>query len=287
MPEEIKCPECMGTRWKISGDKARPCVCLEQDRLDAYLGPDLSSAARIQSSPLYTIDTSFNATVTLDRTSENLFIKSRWHLLLPHLRLAIGHRHHLDQTFRHHILTDERIINVFVGNENYKARSGRGHEGNFNGLKDLVEAQDLVVVRLGFLGYKNIAAPGALKQALMIREAVLKPTWVVQNPDGKLPISWDDEVAAYIHEHFDIIDMTKLPVIEPERPSGMEVEEVESTKTTKRPIIPAPVWHDLVPTHDADPLGVTRADKYKPGRNRFKKRGGGDGDSGGGDLPPI
>ncbi len=289
MPEEVKddCPECLGTRWRITGDKAQPCVCLERNMLDTYLGPELSSAARIQTSPLYAIDTSFQGKVTLDRTSENLYIKSRWHPLLPHLRLAVGHRHHLEQTFRHFILTDERILNVYVGNENYKARSGRNSSGNVNGLKDLVEAHDLIIVRLDFIGYKNVAAPGALKQALMIREAALKPTWVVQNPEGKLPISWDEEVAAYIHEHFDIIDMRKLVADVPEPPPTMGVEEVETRrKRGPEPDAKPPPTHELIPTYDDDPLGVTRADKYKPGRNRFaKKRGGGE--SGGGDMPPV
>jgi hypothetical protein len=250
--------------------------------LDNYLGPDLSGAVRIRESPLYAIDTSFN--VTRDRTSENLFIKSSWPVLLPHLRLSIGHHHHIDPAFRFTILTDERVINVYVGNENYKARSGRNSEGNINGLKDLVEAPNLVVVRLGFLGYKNIAAPGALKQALMIREAALKPTWVVQNPVGDYPISWNEEVAAYIHEHFDVVDMRNIP--EPEGPPTMAVDEEETAPKPK--IDPGPV--ELVPTVGDDPWGMKRTGTGKPGgrlNHNWKKRPKNGNGSGGGDMPPA
>jgi hypothetical protein len=284
------CPICKGTRWRLSADKARPCVCLLQEMLDNYLGPDLSGAARIRESPLYAIDGDF--TSTRDRTNENLFIKSSWPVLLPHLRLAIGHRHHRDATFRFTILTDERIINVYVGNESYKARSGRSAEGNFNGLKDLVESADLVVVRLGFLGHKNVAAPGALKQALMIREAALKPTWVVQNPVGDHPVSWNEEVAAYLVEHFDVIDMRKMPAPQqPEARPTMEVEEApQAPAKVKVKVAPDPP-PDLMPTHDDDPFGMTREGSSRPGGRRNhtwkKKRPGNGNDSGGGDMPPI
>ena len=284
MTDAWVCPECNGTQWKRVGDKARPCVCLSLEMLDHYLGPDLSGAPKIHTGPLYAFDREMNA--TLDRTSENLFIKSTWPTILPHLRLAIGHRYwYVDRTFRHFIVTDERILNVYVGNERYGARSKmkRDDMSSFNGLKDLVEEPDLLVVRLGFIGHKNIAAPGALKQALMLREAARRPTWVVQNPAGDYPISWNEEVAAYFAEYFDVVDMRKLPQ-QPEPTPTIDVEEHSSPAAKPRP----QATTELMPTIDSDSLGVTRAGAYKAGRRPTWKKRRDDGDKGGGgDMPPV
>ncbi len=266
--EEAKCPKCHGKPWRQSGIKALPCGCIKEAMLAHYLGPDLYGAARITRGPLYSLDANFNV-VTLDRTKENLFIKSRWPALLPHLRLAMGHRYYLNEAYQFAVLTDERIINVFVGNESWKARSGRGHEANVNGLKDLVEDPNLVVIRLGFLGWRNIAAPGALKQALMLREAALRPTWVVRESDRECH-SWNEEVAAYIQEHHDDVN-----VDEPTSPSmDVEVEEPRQVKRAKR-IEAQQASTDLL----GDPEGLAEGGPTKRygGSRRYKKR-----DSGGG-----
>ena len=54
-------------------------------------------------------------------------------------------------------ITDERIKNVFVGNKSYKQRSSkvRDDKDSYNGLKDLVESHDLIIIRLGVLGTRT------------------------------------------------------------------------------------------------------------------------------------
>ncbi len=283
------CPLCNGARWKYKGTTSRPSICLKLSMLDNYLGPDLSGAAKIRESPLYAINAGFQS--TLDRTSENLHIHSTWHRLLPHLRLSIGHRHWLEPNFRFSIITDERIKNVFVGNESYKQRSSkvRDDKDSYNGLKDLVESHDLMIIRLGFLGYKNVAAPGALKEALMIRDAAHKPTWVVQNPEADLPKSWDEEVSGYLSEHFDIVDMQKLDK-SPEPPPTMHVEPYDTAPPSPRGRPPAskpPSSNESGP----DPMdmmtgGGDKKPKYtKPKKKRWGNDEGGGSFSGGGGLP--
>ena len=281
MPDEEICPECHGARWKTSGEKARTCLCLLTEMLSGYLGPDLNSAPKITYGPLYALDENFNT--KLDRTSENLFIKSTWPVFLPHLRLAIGYSWYNDSAFRYLILTDERILNVFVGNEQYNNRSRKSRENkdSYNGLKDLVEGSNLIIVRLGFLGYKNAAAPGALKQALMIREVARKPTWIVRSPEDEYPRSWNDEVALYVKEYFDTVDLsTTTPRTLAEDPSpSMNVEHYEAPtpsrgKTKKAAPPPEEPSLDLglMPTEEQDPFGVTRVGKYKAGSKRSWKK---------------
>ncbi len=288
--EDKTCPECRGTKWRIVGDKAQACVCLKRSMIDNFLGPDLAGAPQIRTGPLYAVEVANG--VVLDRTSDNLLIKSGWAALRPHLRLALGYRHYVEQTFRYVILTDERVLNVYVGNERYGSRSRkiREDQDSFNGLKDLIEGPPLVIVRLNFIGHKNIAAPGALKQALMIREVAHKPTWIIYDPNYDTPISWNEEVVAYVHEHFEVVDFKKLGV--PSPPSGpptMEVEEHELPAPRPKPQ-PPPRREESHASSDEDPEGMPgvaqRRQSFRLGGN-YKKRGGNSSGSGGGDMPPV
>ena len=215
--------------------------------------------------------------VTLDRTTENIFIKSNWSTVRPHLRLALGYRHNLEPTFRYVILTDERIVNVYVGNERYGSRSkkNRDEQDNFNGLKDLVESPNLVVIRLGFLGWKNVAAPGSLKQSLMLREAARRPTWVVMNPEGEYPISWNEEVAAYIAEHFEVVELKRTG---PDLPPSMsvEVEEPRPKRRTREAQAPESEAPSLPSLDDGMDM-VGESNRPRKGSNYKKRRN----DSGG------
>ena len=294
MPDD-NCPVCHGARWKISGEKARTCLCLSTEMLSDYLGPDLNGAPKITEGPLYALDANFNP--RLDRTSENLYIKSTWPVVLPHIRLALGYCWYHNMAFRYLILTDERILNVFVGNEQYNNRSRKTREDreSYNGLRDLVEDPHLVIVRLGFIAYKNVAAPGALKQALMIREVARKPTWIVHNINDPPPVSLNDwEINSYLKEYFDTLDLSTIttPVALIEEPvTSMNVEPYEAppprSKAKKNPPPEDPpvspeepsTYSDSMPTDDDDPFGYSRAGKYKAGSRRGWKKpktGGGD-----------
>lgn len=282
------CPHCNGERWmNVGEDKVRPCICLKRDMFHAFLGADISGAPKITKSPLYAIDVEHNK-ATLDRTTENVLINSAWYVVLPHLRLALGHHYLLRSTYRFTVITDERIINVFVGNEHYtsKSKKVRDDKDNYNGLKDLVEGPDLVIIRLGFLGYKNVAAAGSLKQALMLREAARKPTWLIRNPDADTPVSWNEEVAAYVKVNFEVVTLSN------EGPSTMDVTEVEPAqpKVRETRVVRPPVVTTPTVSSDDEVLGEERPKPYKA-RTQSKKRygssGGGNEGGGGGDMPNL
>jgi hypothetical protein len=286
-PKKV-CPLCNGQKWTRTSDlSVRPCLCLRRNKLRDFLGPELATAPFISetSSPLYAFDSkNVDKPASLDRTTENLFIKSRWSVLPSHFQLAIGHRYLLDPSFRFRIETDEHLLNVYLGNEHtkWKASKVRDDAKGLNSLKDVVENLDLLIVRLGLIGYKNVAAPGVLKQSLMMREFALKPTWVVQDPSNENPISWNEEVRAYLAEHFDVVDFTRekpattvgfsfhVPKVQPvaDKPA-MEVEELSAEPEVR-----------TIPSNDDDPMGITRAGTSKPGgkKKNWKRRN----DSGGG-----
>jgi hypothetical protein len=122
----------------------------------------------------------------------------------------------------------------------------------------------------------------------MIREVALKPTWVVlQDPSGAYPHSWSEEVHAYLLEHFDVVDFTKLsPAGQAKAPTS--AGKAESIAPTKAPAMqvegddePEESPPPIMATVEDDPTGSSRAGKYKPGRPKprrdYGKGGGGGG----------
>jgi hypothetical protein len=193
-------------------------------------------------------------------------------------------------------LTDERIKNVFVGNESYKARSKsrRDEMTTFNSLSDLVGADyDFVIIQLGHLGYKNIAAAGALKEALMIRRTSQKPTWLIEEPDRPFSYechSWSEDLQAYVDQHFEVVDLDREKDEAPKprgRSRGMSVENVGDTEavTSKRLKVQAPMPSEDEPSNGGSfgiemPGDNQERDKWKKKSNWKPKK-----DSSGGGGP--
>lgn len=225
--EEKVCQTCGGT-GKIVIDEFthRMCTCLYVRKMRAHLGPDLITAKPVFDGPLFqqVYDPEQGNLPTVDLTPKNLFIKSWWNDLRGHLKWAFFCKGPL---YYFHIVTDERIRNVFVGNEQYttKSRKTRDDVQSNNSLHDLIgETYDLVVIRLGFLGYKNVAMAGALLEALRIREAMVKPTWIIEEPNsvfGPGHFSFSEELAEYITHRYEVVDL----VVDKDRkaePRGVE-----------------------------------------------------------------
>ena len=248
MPEPDKplCPLCNGAEviYIDNGDSdVEPCRCLRARILKQYMGPEIASAPTILRSPLFVVD---NDDVTLDRTRENLFIKTSWQTILPHLKWALyckGIR------FQFRVITDEKIRTVFVGNESYMARAKgkRDDVVTINSLSDLVGSDyKLVIIRLGYLGHKNIAAPGALKEALMLREVACLPTWIIEETDRPFPEchTYSNDVAMYIEQKYETVTLDAAPhqarvEYEPSEP----VEDISATEDPSEMAPPPRVFH--------------------------------------------
>lgn len=208
------CARCMGTGFlPVEGDDmtVQQCICAYSRALKLHLGAEIATAPNITQSPLFMAGAS-GEPPKLDRTKENLFLKGYWTDLLPHFKWALGCK---GPTFRYRIVTDEKLKTVYVGAESYATRAkGRRDEiVTYNSLSDLVGPDlDLVIIRLGFLGHKNVAMPGVLKESLMIREFACKATWIVEVPTsifGHGHFSYSEEVAEYIENNFEVVNLTR------------------------------------------------------------------------------
>lgn len=215
-PEKV-CERCNGSGKLLVDDTThRMCICLYNRKMRVHLGPELMSARPIFDSPLYqqVFDTDQGNLPTVDLTTKNLFIKTWWNDLLGHLTWAFYCK---GPNWYFQLTTDERIRTVFVGNESYRAKSRKSRDDidTLNSLTDLIGDQyGLVIVRLGFLGYKNVAMAGALLEALRIREVQLKPTWVIEEPNsifGPGHFSYSEELAEYLEHRFEVLDIVKNP----------------------------------------------------------------------------
>ena len=284
MPEKPVCSICNGAEVVYVNDTdVETCRCLKARLVKQHLGPEIASAPTILQSPLLKV---VEDAVVLDRTQENLFIKAPWVDVLPHLKwvfYAKGTR------FRFRIITDEKIKTVFVGAESYMSRP-KGKRDDvipINSLNDLVGSDyDLVIIRLGFLGHKNVAAPGALKEALMIREVACRPTWIVEMPTNIFGYgcpTYSDDVADYIERHFEVLNLTRTdrPVPQPLPP---ELDEDVTGMEDPSEMPPLPISAAQAPRVHTPPssVGDYIMDHLMGGDNR--KKGGWKKKSGGGPV---
>lgn len=274
-PDKPPCPLCNGAEvvYIDNGDTdVEACRCLKARLLKQHLGPEIASAPTILGSPLLVVK---NDEVVVDRTKENLFIKAAWPDLLPHLKWAFyckGTRF----TFR--VITDEKIKTVFVGSESYtsRAKGKRDDMLTMNSLADLVGSDyALVIIRLGYLGHKNIAASGALKEALMLREVACLPTWIIEKPTQPFYEchAYSDDTAAYIEQHFETVTLGQSTA---PRRAPVRSEPIEDVSFTEDPSEMEPVVAERAPT--PAPVRVARApepteDIELPGSNAKKQWG--------------
>ena len=193
----MPCPICNDAHILYTGDETRvkQCICVYVKKLRKHLGSEIATADEIASSPLYKAQ-------EYDLTTESLYIKSSRNALLPHLRYTLSGK---GTTFAFNDTTDHRILNVWLGNESFKARSKDQQDTSrsYNDLYEFLgEDWDLVIIVLGQITHPNRAAANVLRQALTIRKQVGKPVWLVDCPDNpwNTTTSYNSDTAVWIDE---------------------------------------------------------------------------------------
>jgi len=260
------------------------CNCARWRLMRRHLGPEIAGAKRIRESPLYKTE-KYGSTPLVDRTRDNLFLRGRWGELIAHFRYAFICK---GLMFRFLFVTDERLKNVFVGNESAKVKPKEEREStkSYNSLSDLVCDHDLLIVMLGFLGHKNIAMPGVLKETLMLREVQHKPTWIVDKADYPFVVghlAYSEDVSDYIFSHFSALDIGSASSTTGPEPTPQVVESERVSESWKD--VPEGALSVDSEDHDelADLLGEP-VPSFKKRANKpfkFKRRPSGGGPAGG------
>lgn len=160
----------------------------------AHLGPEIGGAPPLTETPLYIRD-------EYDGTTKNLFLKVQWKDLRSHLKYVLSLK---GLEFKTRVTSDERLKDIWLGKEAYgnRAKGKRDEVETFNNLEDFIGQPHLLILRLGFLGHKNVAMPGILKEALMLREFHTKPTWVVEEPGIDWSYSYSEDLSSYLEKNF-------------------------------------------------------------------------------------
>lgn len=213
-------------------DTWKRCSCSFARVFKQRVGVEIATSVSIKESPLFTPGAP-GSPPEVDRTKSNLFLKGWWSDLLPHFKYVFAWKQlEYDLNYYVQVVTDERLKDVYVGNAAYDKRSkkNRDEAPTYNSLGDLVGSdQHLVIIRLGFLGNRNRAMPGLLKEALLLRQAANMPTWIVETPDsifGYGHFAYSEDTADYIEGRFEAINLTRDRGTEI-RPRGVEGAELD------------------------------------------------------------
>jgi hypothetical protein len=250
-----ECTICKGAGFRPLPDDdstVRQCICAYARALKIHMGAEIAGADTIKASPLY-------LPRKVDRTNEDLFLTGTWPVVLSHLKWALAFK---GPQFSFRVVTDERLKTVWVGSEDYRARSKktRDEQETFNSLSDLVVGGvDLLILRLGFLGYKNRAMPGILKETLMMRASRLLPTWIIEDPDalfmGDHP-AFSDEVSDYISRNFERLGLKEGEIMPMRKPKAVPVDSAApkppAKPTAKVPPKPVPETAPEAPEAEED-----------------------------------
>jgi hypothetical protein len=240
------CSICNNPDGKIETDEhgsTRQCACSFRAHCQKRLPPDIAGAEPILTSPLLHIGAP--GEVMVDLTNESLFIKSWWSDFAPHLLMALTYRMLQNLMFPFRITSDAELRDVYVGARAYSSRSRQRRDDipTYNSLADFIGGdRELVVIRLGGLGYRNRAMPGILLEAMLARRMTSKATWIVEEPNsifGEGHFSYSPEAAKEIREHYQVVDLTNPSDTRPIVPRGVQgapLEEEEGISLDENPV---------------------------------------------------
>jgi len=282
------CQLCNGTYWREEirdGEIAPwPCACLRKEMMFRFLGPELARAKHRKSELFMPeLDPETNQIIG-DRTVDNLFIKGVWAEAAAHLRWALSGKKADTPGFSFRLVNDEKLLRVYLGQFSYSNRSKKVRDdlATYNNLSDLISDCSLLIVRLGQLAYKNVAAGDVLQEALNIRASESKPTWLIEGEvyfgDGHK--CYNDTVGRYVESNFEVIDVGGD--VKAARELRASMQALGETVAMGLEIEPHSGSMDTKEAFTAEPGALQNR-----GRSKFKKWGRGGRNNSGGGLPGL
>ncbi len=276
--------ECVNGHVVIDDYTSAECpnmrVRRQAELIRSHLSPDLATVKPVKESPLY-------VPKAADYTGKNLLIQGiPWSAFRGHLKYIVMWKVLTGQSFTYKVVDDQRHKEVFLGSEAYKSRpaSVREQRETNNAIDDLVaETYDLVIIRLGILGHKNVAAANVLREALMLRtERYNKPTWLFlsSDPEIRWQHSRDDAVDSYVQARFTAVELESDSKNELYGDTGIITDGEEGApEPEEKTFLPESVPFDepevefqpppaIISTGDDFGLG----DQYSANKSKFKKK---------------
>lgn len=206
-------------------EATKPCICVRARDIRDHLEhgwKGLSSAKPIKESPLR------------DQTNASVWITASLKSLQEHL-CGVAIRQGISWFFR--VITDIDLMTTWLSSADDVfdadvAEQRQYAENTYSRLTDLVEPPKLLIIRLGAKAARNVATPEVLFEALLHRQHLSKPTWVVDSPSAPL----DPTHLAYSQDVMDHLQSFKR----------VTIDQVA--------VAPKPAFTTQLLSHDPEPL---------------------------------
>jgi hypothetical protein len=182
-------------------------------------------------------------------------------------------------------VTDTTLRQVYMGESSVRARLPNQREDGelpiFNSLDDLLAIPDLVIIRVGFVVYFNRAMASILQEALMLRDGIGKPTWIVE-PAGYYFKPWsknehgipsgmpccNDDVAQFVEDHFDSLQLGEAEPPTEEHDGEVTARGIPDTEEQTEEETPTEADEETEGTPDEDQPMIDALTKRKTPKSR-------------------
>lgn len=191
-PKIVWCKPCNGDGWCMVGEVPYECMCGHLKRVASGMPPYIKKA---------NVETGHVHLAIVRQGTSDAFVEASWSDMRAVVKILL-----MTGTNGHVRITDDREIrDVYVGSMARAAKS-KDYDGVvYNNISDLAGPPDLLLIRLNVLSNKNIAAAGALEEAIKLRMDYGKPTWLLsdlEKPYNHTAHSYSEDVGTLIADHF-------------------------------------------------------------------------------------
>jgi hypothetical protein len=198
------CPKCRNTRHlPVDEYTDRPCTCtylaVARARIPAVILEPVIDWPHPNPLCQYNDD---KTRIMGTQAHQDLHLVGPWETLRPYLACALYFQVNTKPAWSCAVTTDNAILRASVGNGELYPGDGKRERVQ---MSDIVTPPSLLIVRLGYIPGPNKAAPSSLLEAIKSREALGKPTWVIEDPSEPFKTgyaAWSSEVSKYIERRF-------------------------------------------------------------------------------------
>jgi hypothetical protein len=215
----LDCPLCKGRGVVLVPKEERPVYALPGTTkfCECVYKRDLMLNLRSGWKPLTKVR-STEGSPLIGRTRANMWVRANEKEIKGHLRAAVL-KH--SPRWRFKVITDADLMTTWLysANEVYDADVGQARargDNTTSRVSDLVEPWDLLIIRMGYKGARNQAMPEVFLEALLHREHLDRPTWVLDSP--KQPLrqehrAWDEVVQEHMNDYFEFLEIGGDPYV--------------------------------------------------------------------------
>ncbi len=229
----IDCPDCKGRGVLVIPKEELPphalpgttrfCGCVHRRDLMDNLKRGWKPISKVPSAP--------NSPL-LGKQRSNVWLRSPLPDLKQHIRAAACK---MAPRWRFKVITDTDLMTTWLysANEVYDADVNQARtraENNSSRITDLVEPWELLIIRLGVKAARNNATAEVFLEALLHRQQIDRPTWVVDSSSWPLRdghLAWDVRVQEFLDD-FEFIEIGGIeapPVVGTAQPQVFGIED--------------------------------------------------------------